>query len=96
MGDKLRELTTSDFERAISREQRSRLMTGEWRTGDMPALRRYLGLSQNQFAGRMGISVSTLQNWEQGRRNPDGPAKALLRLLAKHPRLVLDDMENVS
>lgn len=96
MSSEIGELTTGDFERAISREQRARLMTGEWRTGDMTALRRYLGLSQKQFAGRIGISVSTLQNWEQGRRTPDGPAKALLRLLAKHPRLVLDDMENAS
>ena len=96
MRSEIGELTSGDFERAISREQRSRLIAGEWRTGDMPALRRYLGLSQKQFAGRIGISVSTLQNWEQGRRNPDGPAKALFRLLAKHPRLVLEDIETAS
>lgn len=96
MSDVIRELTTGDFERAISRQQRARLIAGEWTTGDMSALRRYLGLSRKQFAGRIGISVSTLQNWEQGRRTPGGPAKALLRLLAKHPRLVLHDMENAS
>lgn len=96
MSDDIRELTASDFNHAISREQRIRLISGEWRAGDMTALRQYLGLSQKQFAGRIGISINTLQNWEQGRRTPDGPAKALLRLLVKHPRLVLDDLENAS
>ena len=96
MIEEVRELTTSDFDRAISREQRTRLISGEWQAGDMTALRRYLGLSQKQLAERIGISINTLQNWEQGRRNPDGPAKALLRLLVKHPRLVLDDLENAS
>lgn len=96
MSDEIRELTANDFDRTISREQRIRLISGEWRPGDMNALRRYLGLSQKQFAGRIGISINTLQNWEQGRRNPDGPAKALLRLLVKHPRLVLDDIESAS
>lgn len=96
MGDEIQELTAGDFDRAIPREQRIRLMSGEWISDDMPALRRYLGLSQKQFAERIGISINTLQNWEQGRRKPDGPAKALLRLLVKHPRLVLDDLENAS
>ncbi len=96
MGYEIQELTAGDFDRAIPREQRIRLMSGEWISDDMPALRRYLGLSQKQFAERIGISINTLQNWEQGRRKPDGPAKALLRLLVKHPRLVLDDLENAS
>jgi DNA-binding transcriptional regulator YiaG len=90
------EVTTEDFERAITREQRLRLISGEWIAGDLAVLRKYLGLSQKQFAGRIGISINTLQNWEQGRRTPDGPAKALLRLLVKHPRLVLDHLENAS
>ncbi len=96
MSDEIQELSLKDFERAITREQRLRLVSGEWETGDLAALREYLGLSQKQFAGRIGISINTLQNWEQGRRSPDGPAKALLRLLVKHPRLVLHDLENVS
>ncbi|MFP4210011.1 MAG: helix-turn-helix domain-containing protein [Alkalispirochaeta sp.] len=96
MIEEVRELTTDVFDRAIFREQRTRLISGEWQAGDMTALRRCLGLSQKQPAERIGISINTLQNWEQGRRNPDGPAKALLRLLVKHPRLVLDDMENAS
>lgn len=96
MSDDVRELTTNDFNHAISREQRIRLISGEWRVGDLTALRRYLGISQKEFAERIGISINTLQNWEQGRRTPDGPAKALLRLLVKHPRLVLDDLKSAS
>ncbi|MFP4566932.1 MAG: helix-turn-helix domain-containing protein [Spirochaetaceae bacterium] len=96
MSDEIREVAAKDFERAITRQQRLRLMSGEWMSGDVALLRKYLGLSQKEFAGRIGISINTLQNWEQGRRTPDGPAKALLRLLAKHPRLALDDLENAS
>jgi putative transcriptional regulator len=50
------------------------------------------GVSQARFAEALGISVDTLQNWEQGRRQPEGPAKALLRLLARHPRLLAHDL----
>lgn len=53
-------------------------------------IREEYGLSQAQFAALLGISVRTLQNWEQGRRQPQGPAKVLLRVAAKHPRAVLD------
>jgi DNA-binding transcriptional regulator YiaG len=96
MTDEFQELKKKDFERAITRVQRLRLISGEWESGDLATLRKYLGLSQKQFALRIGISINTLQNWEQGRRNPDGPAKALLRLIAKYPRLVLHDLEKVS
>ena len=96
MSNEIPELTKKDFDRMISRDQRRRLISGTWEPGDLAALRKYLGLTQEQFAGRIGISIDTLQNWEQDRRQPDGPARALLRLLAKHPRLVLKDLENVS
>lgn len=46
------------------------------------------GLSQAQFAGLLGISKRTLQQWEQGRRSPTGAARTLLRIVAKHPRLL--------
>jgi putative transcriptional regulator len=55
---------------------------------DVKAIRAKLGTSQSQFALMIGVSVSTLQNWEQGRRRPEGPAQALLRLAAKEPDLV--------
>ena len=47
-------------------------------------------LSQGQFAALLGISVGTLRNWEQGRRTPDGPARVLLQVAAKHPEAVWD------
>ena len=53
-------------------------------------IRRSYGLSQDKFAKLMGISVATLRNWEQGRRNPEGPARVLLRVAAKYPEVVLD------
>lgn len=92
MTDPVQELTLNDFKRAITREQHLRLTTGKWEAHDLIALRKYLGLSQKEFAKRIGISINTLQNWEQGRRKPDGPAKALLRLIAKYPRLLLHDL----
>ena len=51
--------------------------------------RRALGLSQAKFAGLLGVSVDTLQNWEQGRRKPTGAACVLLRIAAKNPDAVL-------
>lgn len=58
-------------------------------TVDVGALRERLGLTQNQFSGMIGVSIKTLQNWEQGRREPEGPAKALLRVVEKEPQAVL-------
>lgn len=52
------------------------------------AARRVSGLSQQEFCARLGISVGTLRNWEQGRREPSGPAKALINLLVKRPELL--------
>lgn len=52
------------------------------------AARRLSGLSQEEFCARLGISVGTLRNWEQGRRQPSGPAKALINLLVKRPELL--------
>ena len=55
---------------------------------DVKAIRAKLGKSQSQFALMIGVSVSTLQNWEQGRRRPEGPAQALLRVAAAAPDVV--------
>ena len=57
---------------------------------DVPEIRRHLGLTQEKFAMLLGISLATLQNWEQGRRKPEGPARILLCIVAKHPKAVLD------
>lgn len=57
---------------------------------DVQAIRKQYGLSQEKFAILLGISVSTLRNWEQGRRRPEGPARVLLRVAARHPEAILD------
>ena len=61
---------------------------------DPKEIRERFGLSQNKFAEMLGISTSTLQNWEQGRRKPEGPAKILLNIAARHPDAVLDTVYN--
>jgi DNA-binding transcriptional regulator YiaG len=72
---------------------RQRIISGAYQPGDIAAFRAaFQGVSQARFAAALGISVDTLQNWEQGRRQPDGPAQALLRLLARHPRLLAHDL----
>ena len=53
-------------------------------------IRTHYQLSQGQFAALLGISVGTLRNWEQGRRTPEGPARVLLQVVAKHPNAVWD------
>jgi putative transcriptional regulator len=55
---------------------------------DVKAIRRRLGKSQSEFATMIGVSVATLQNWEQGRRRPEGPARALLKVAAQNPEAV--------
>jgi putative transcriptional regulator len=52
-------------------------------------IREAAGLSQAKFAKVIDVQVSTLQNWEQGRREPTGPARALLRAISKDPKHVL-------
>lgn len=57
---------------------------------DVRRIRANYKLSQGQFAALLGISVATLQNWEQGRREPKGAARVLLQVAAKHPESVWD------
>jgi DNA-binding transcriptional regulator YiaG len=93
MTDDMPELTDDDFASAIPARLRKRLIKGEFRSGDdVAALRRFVRLTQEQFAQAMGISVHTLRNWEQGRRTPEGPAIALLRIAAKHPRIIRENL----
>lgn len=55
---------------------------------DVQSIREKLKKSQNEFALMIGVSVATLRNWEQGRRQPHGPARALLKIAAKNPKAV--------
>ena len=53
-------------------------------------IRSKLDLSQSAFAALMGVSPRTIQDWEQGRRQPKGPAKTLLRIAEQHPEVFLN------
>ncbi len=53
-------------------------------------IRRKLQLSQSAFASLMGVSTRTVQDWEQGRRKPQGPAKSLLRIAEQHPEIFIE------
>lgn len=64
----------------------SRVVT--FKPADVRAVRDSLGKSQTEFAMMIGVSVATLRNWEQGRRTPEGPAQALLRVAAHNPKAV--------
>lgn len=55
---------------------------------DVSAIRRRTGLSQAAFSRRIGVSPATLRNWEQGRRTPEGPARVLLAMLERNPKVV--------
>jgi putative transcriptional regulator len=55
---------------------------------DVKAIRSKLGKSQSEFALMIGVSIATLRNWEQGRRTPEGPALALLRVASAEPKAV--------
>jgi DNA-binding transcriptional regulator YiaG len=59
---------------------------------EVRVLREKIGLSQSEFAGLMQVSIKTLQNWEQGRRNPTGPAAALLKIVAASPELAIKSL----
>jgi putative transcriptional regulator len=57
---------------------------------DVKAIREKLHISQIEFAHMIGVSENTIQNWEQGRRKPEGPAVALLKVTQSNPRAVLE------
>ena len=91
------ELTDEQLASAIPRRLRNRLMKGRFESGeDIAVLRSFVGLTQEEFARAMGISVHTLRNWEQGRRTPEGPAIALLRIAARHPRIIRENLESAA
>ena len=62
----------------------------EIRPPEIRMVRERLDVSQGEFAVMIGVSTRTLQNWEQGRRQPEGPAKALLTIASRNPTAVLD------
>jgi putative transcriptional regulator len=68
---------------------RSRARTATDGTVDVRTIRALTGLSQAKFAELLDIEVATLRNWEQGRREPTGPARALLRAIRNDPMAVI-------
>ncbi|MDE0218487.1 MAG: NadS family protein [Spirochaetaceae bacterium] len=72
----------------IKRGNREPSRVFEIRPADIKAVRKRLQRSQSEFALMIGVSVATLQNWEQGRRRPDGPARAMLKVASENPEAV--------
>jgi putative transcriptional regulator len=62
---------------------------------DIKEIRSRMNKSQAEFALMIGVKVSTLQNWEQGRRLPEGPARALLKIAAEKPRAVIEALGGI-
>lgn len=88
-----------DFDNLVeSIKQAGKIRRGEMRPSrsfefdpiDIKKIRLRLNKSQSEFAMMIGVSVSTLQNWEQGRRRPEGPARALLKIAAERPQSVIE------
>jgi putative transcriptional regulator len=79
---------------AILRGEKKPARIYEFSEPDVRSIREQYGLSQDKFASLMGISLATLRNWEQGRRKPEGAARILLRVAAKHPEAILDVVGN--
>ena len=86
-----------DFEKLVeSVKQAGAIKRGTMQPGrvtqfepaDIKSIRKKLEKSQAEFALMIGVSVSTLQNWEQGRRQPEGPARALLKIASENPEAV--------
>lgn len=91
------ELTDKQFASAIPASLRRRLVAGQIESGtDVVALRRFVGLPQAQFADALGVSMHTLRTWEQNRAVPEGPALALLRIAARHPRIIRENIASVA
>ena len=72
--------------REIKRGEYGRVIT----VPSVTSIRERTGLSQSHFAQLLGVSVRTLQEWEQGRRAPSGAARTLLMVAAKNPRALLE------
>ena len=90
-------MNPKDFDELIeSVREGGRILRGEakpsreftFKPEDVQAIRKRLKKSQDEFALMIGVSVATLRNWEQGRRHPHGPAKALLKIAAENPKAV--------
>ena len=80
---------------AILRKEKRPKRTFELTEPDVATIRLKYHLSQEKFAALLGISVSTIRNWEQGRRKPEGAARVLLKVADRHPEAILDVVHKV-
>ena len=76
----------------IMRGELEPLRQFEFDKPDVKAIRENIGFSQSKFATLIGVSIRTLQNWEQGHRQPTGPAKVLLKLVHVDPESVFKNL----
>ncbi len=87
------ELLTSIQEAGkIMRGETKPMQVYEFEEPDVKAIRERIGFSQSKFAALIGVSLRTIQNWEQGHRHPTGPAKVLLRLVQADPESVFKNL----
>ena len=96
-------MNTQDFEKLVtSVKQAGKIKHGNLLPGrkfeftpyDIKKIRRKFNTSQSEFAILIGVSVSTIQNWEQGRRYPEGPARALLKIASVSPGTVVNALHS--
>jgi putative transcriptional regulator len=94
-------MKTQDFDNLIkSVKQAGKIRRGEMKASrtfkvspaNIKSIRQRLNKSQSEFAMMIGVSISTLQNWEQGRRKPEGPARALLKIASENPKAVIKSL----
>lgn len=90
------EWTEEDFASAIRSDRRERIIAGRIEPGDVAAVRRFVRLSQEQFAEALGIGLDTLSDWEQERVKPEGPGLALLRIAARSPWALRSNLATVT
>lgn len=97
MTDDIPELSAADFERSILAQVRPRVAEGRIESGsDIVAIRRFVGLTAVDFVHAFGITLETLHDWEAGRSRPEGPALSLLRVAARHPRAVRENVPSAA
>ena len=91
--DRLNQMSDEEIERAALDDPDAQPLSDEklargFRPKALTALRKRLGLSQAEFARQFMLNLRTLQNWEQGRRRPEGAARAFLRVIEREPEAV--------
>jgi DNA-binding transcriptional regulator YiaG len=95
-----KEETMSSHVKLLEREQLQRVRRNKWEpcpcisAQEIKDIRAKLKVSQSQFAYLLGVKVATLQNWEQNRTQPEGPAVTLLRVISFNPNVVIEAIYN--